>query len=1142
MLKWGWLVIFLVLCSSMRSQQQLDPHFKHLELNKYPNEKISLIIWDNRGTMWGTSNNTLFSDDGSQVRLFKPDRTFENENDLITEMVYDKKRDLIFMSFYLEEAIAVFDLKTETYEWFEMDSPYSEIFPKVTMVTFDYNQFFIPKWGGGFSIFNYEEKRFEHFYNHERQDSTKIPVNYIKSIIPYEDNKFLIGTFWENKQNPGLLIFSPSDNSFTPFSIEGYVKDEEEKFKTIVKKSLIIVHFLHKDVTGNIWVGSYSGFFHIDIKNKKIRRITGLDINKNVQNADNCLDYAIDDRGYFWISTPNNGLMIVNPSTYEVKYLKHHPKKKSGLISNFLSTIIEDPSGNIWVRDRYSNQYNIYNVYQSSFEIHPWGDMDLDFSNRSSQHIPVNQMNVMGDGNVIISSGNGLINYNSNTTQDSMIFQFENDGTFGYLDFPHFNYYRDKLYFFRNGYPMELDLEKLSLKKMEWPKSLYHQRMKPQPIFNHLGLVDGKVFFNHYGKVYGFDVSTHEFEFITKNIGGQLHTNKARVLASEKWLFRYKKESGICIYDYKNDSLVKYSVQDGALDSTYENAYVEGDSVWLCYNNGLQSFNEITKQFTNYNDVLGIDSTQVVFIIRDRSGLMWVGKESTILRWDQKNNEILEFDQKYGLNPFNLLPGVPQMDHFGNIYIASTNGIVKFNPDLIKGNDEKFKIHFSALVVNSDTSFFSLAHPFSKANSQYDWDQNSLVFNIGNNQLVPEKPHEFHYRLIGLENEWTNNGNSSSIRFPKLKHGKYRLEVKAINSYGLESNVIVFDFEIKKPFWMTWWFIVLMVMVLGGLVWLLVKARERKIRERNRQLEATVEERTREVVQKADKISEQKDIIEEKNKEIVDSINYAQRIQSAYLPPEETFHKIFKNGFVYFQPKDLVSGDFYWFYGQNNEKGEKEVFVAAADCTGHGVPGALMSVICCNAMNETVITRQIQDTGKILDTTRDIVKKSLKSSDNSQYKDGMDISLCKINLVTRKVEFSGANNPLWIITSAKEIQGATPRRYDDHPNILWEVKGDKQPIGLYEHEKPFTTHHLSLSEGDKIYMFSDGYQDQFGGEDISDSKKGGKKFKSANFKKLLVSLFEHPMGQQKEELHNTFVQWKGDLEQIDDVCVIGICI
>jgi serine phosphatase RsbU (regulator of sigma subunit) len=260
------------------------------------------------------------------------------------------------------------------------------------------------------------------------------------------------------------------------------------------------------------------------------------------------------------------------------------------------------------------------------------------------------------------------------------------------------------------------------------------------------------------------------------------------------------------------------------------------------------------------------------------------------------------------------------------------------------------------------------------------------------------------------------------------------------------------------------------------------------------------------------------------NKEMTDSINYAKRIQDAVLPSRNLLLDNLKDGFVLFQPKDVVSGDFYWV-----EKFENKVFFAAADCTGHGVPGALVSIICSSALSTALIEEKITNTGKLLDKTRELVIEKLTKS-GEDVNDGMDISLCSLtkdeDKNTYNLEWSGANNPLWIIRNEPDPKG----EFD--LNFI-EFKPNKQPIGKYTNATDFDTHKVPLQKGDTIYIFTDGYADQFGGEK-------GKKFMYKPFKKLLVSINNLPMDEQKEVLLSQFESWKKDLEQVDDVCIIGV--
>ena len=262
-------------------------------------------------------------------------------------------------------------------------------------------------------------------------------------------------------------------------------------------------------------------------------------------------------------------------------------------------------------------------------------------------------------------------------------------------------------------------------------------------------------------------------------------------------------------------------------------------------------------------------------------------------------------------------------------------------------------------------------------------------------------------------------------------------------------------------------------------------------------------------------IQRQKEQVDEKNQEITDSINYAKRIQGAILPSDKIIQESLPETFVLYLPKDIVAGDFYWL-----EKVGGNVLFAAADCTGHGVPGALVSVVCNNALNRSVREYGIETPGEILNKTRTIVIDEFSKA-AEEIKDGMDISLCSLNIESGLLNWSGANNPLWIVKKGSD-------------EIL-EIKPNKEPIGKYDHKTSFVNHEVQLNKGDTIYLFTDGFADQFGGEK-------GKKLKSKSFKKLLLGIQDKTLHQQSEYLFERFENWKGEIEQIDDVCVIGVRI
>lgn len=260
--------------------------------------------------------------------------------------------------------------------------------------------------------------------------------------------------------------------------------------------------------------------------------------------------------------------------------------------------------------------------------------------------------------------------------------------------------------------------------------------------------------------------------------------------------------------------------------------------------------------------------------------------------------------------------------------------------------------------------------------------------------------------------------------------------------------------------------------------------------------------------------------------EISKSIEYTRNLQNALLPSKKMMDKNLENYFVYFKPRDIISGDFYW-----TERIDHFTLFAVADSTGHGVPGAMVSIVCINALNRAVKEYGYMQPAMILNKTRELVAESFQFDDRG-VKDGMDISLCVINTETKELQWAGAYNPLWVI-SQREMSSAHYSTSSEYTGlILSEFNADRQPIGFCDKNCAFTNHKMQLNTGDRLYLFSDGYVDQFGGN-------RGKKLKKSGMKNLLLSIASNKMEEQFRTLGQHFNDWKGDLDQIDDICVLG---
>ncbi len=388
------------------------------------------------------------------------------------------------------------------------------------------------------------------------------------------------------------------------------------------------------------------------------------------------------------------------------------------------------------------------------------------------------------------------------------------------------------------------------------------------------------------------------------------------------------------------------------------------------------------------------------------------------------------------------------------------------------------------------------------------YDKNHLTFSfIGISFSAPERV-RYRFILENFDSDWSPVTDQKEIIYSNIPPGEYTFKVESMNKDGVwDDSPDTIELIINPPFWQTWIFRISMGIILIYFAYLILRWRTRKLERAKKKLELRVAHRTSQLQSAFDQI-------EEKNREITDSISYAKRIQKAILPPISYAKERLGECFILYLPKDIVAGDFYWI-----NRIENKTLFAVGDCTGHGVPGAMVSVVCHGALNRSVREFRLDTPAKILEKTREIVLETFEKSEED-VKDGMDIALCSLDRENGILEYAGAHNNLYIVQPNGE---------------MFEVKADKQPIGKYEFAKAFQNHLIKIESGSSIYIFSDGYPDQFGGEK-------GKKFKYKSLKNLLVQTSHLLVEEQGDELLKQFEAWKGDLEQVDDVCIIGLRI
>jgi serine phosphatase RsbU (regulator of sigma subunit) len=439
-------------------------------------------------------------------------------------------------------------------------------------------------------------------------------------------------------------------------------------------------------------------------------------------------------------------------------------------------------------------------------------------------------------------------------------------------------------------------------------------------------------------------------------------------------------------------------------------------------------------------------------------------------------------------------------------------------------------------VFGTKVKFDSVASFFNyPIHLELPYDQNHLTFHYSAiNWAAPHKV-RYSYKMKGFQEEWSPASTESQAKYRNLPFGTFTFMVRAIGEAQVWSDPLEYTFTIHPPWWNTWLARISYGILALLLVFAFVQWRTSRLKKSQKELELTIHQRTLEISEKneelnqqnqnlaeqRDEIQIQKDEIQRQKQAMTDSIVYAKRIQTATLPPDEVLKYLFPKHFVLYRPLQIVSGDFYWLA---QKKGK--IIVAVADCTGHGVPGAFMSMLGSALLNDIVSNMDMLQANLILNELRDRIILSLRQTGEAdEARDGMDIALCVLDREQMELQYAGANNPLYHIREGK----------------LSEIKADPMPIGISsEAGKSFTNHPLSLKKDDALYLFSDGLIDQAGGE-----KR--KRFKSSRFKSLLLEIQDRIMFEQKVVLEGSLNEWMGltglykqEYEQIDDILVMGI--
>ncbi|MFP4059991.1 MAG: two-component regulator propeller domain-containing protein [bacterium] len=501
----------------------------------------------------------------------------------------------------------------------------------------------------------------------------------------------------------------------------------------------------------------------------------------------------------------------------------------------------------------------------------------------------------------------------------------------------------------------------------------------------------------------------------------------------------------------------------------------------------------------------GLKSNYCYAVTSDKDGNIWIGHRVGLSKIIAGTYSVISYGREMGITGDVNYNAVTKSKD-AQIFFGTTDGLLKYDISKDKQESVPPALNVTSVIINDKEVDFKngIVLPYGKYKIRFNY--------IGLNYSSPENV-VYEYMLEGFDENWLEKTTNQYTIYSNVTDGNYTFLLKACNGEGQCTEMpLELSVKVKIPFWKTWWFISLSVVVLILAVYGIIKYRERRLIEFQRVLEKKLDERTREVVS-------QKEEIELKNRDITDSINYAQRIQASILPSIKKLQDNFSGSFVFYQPRDIVSGDFYWF----DNIGDNRFIIVCADSTGHGVPGAFMSMIGTTLIKDICMRPGVNSPSDILTNLDLEIHETLNQNlDAEKSNDGMDIIVCEIDLNSCNLRIASAMRPLIIYQNGEQIY----------------VSGSKSSIGgsFEENEnKTFENQEFSLSKGDLVYMFSDGYPDQFGGP-------VGKKFKMVRLRNLLRDIHTKPMDEQYHYVKSNFNLWKEDYDQVDDVLFMGLKI
>ncbi len=1008
-------------------------------------------------------------------------------------------------------------------------------------------------YGGGLSM--YDGESFTHFTEKEGLSS-----NNVWSVM--EDSH---GNLWIGTDGGGVSMYN--GETITHFTVKEGLSDN-------------YVYSILEDSHGNLWFGTFNG----GVSMYDGETFTHFTVNEGL--SDNWVRSILEDSsGNLWFGTGEGGVSMYDGETFT------HFTEKEGLSDNYIHSILEDRHGNLWLCT--NGGLSMYN----GKTFRNFTEKEGLSSNNIRSIVEDKEGNLWfgtEGGGVGIYKDDTFTHFTSNEgLNDNWVISILEDsrgnlwfGTFSggasRYDGETFTHFTEKEGLISNTVRSILEDSKGNL----WFGSSRGVSMYNGKTFTNFtekeGLIDNRVrtiledshgnlwFGTRKGGVcmYNGETFTHFTE--KEGLSDNWITSSLKDSNGNLWFGTFG--GGVSMYDGEN--FTHFTEKEGLIANWVVSILEDSrGNLWFgTEGGGVSLYNgEI---FTQFSKKEGLSNNNVRSILEDSNNNIWLGTLKGLNRmvFEPASDSSMNQDgiknalfSNPVINNYGKQDGLKGIDFYQNSVLLDSKKRIWWGSgqSLTMLDMNNFKIQFErpAMQLNRieiDNQFLDYRNLKESAGKEMKFNGVAKYNNYPLNLKLPytsnhlsfyfsaidwHAPHKIRYsfKMEGLNDKWSQPTAEAKADFTNLSHGNFTFEVRAIGEAQKWSKPFEYTFTILPPWWHTWlarsgYGIITLLLIVGIVRW-----RTAKLKQREKELLTEVQNATKAIIAQKhevethrDKLEIQRDLVVKQKEEITDSLNYAQRIQTAVLPNKEYMDAVMPEYFVLYKPRDIVSGDFYWV-----KEVQDHLVIVGADCTGHGVPGAFMSMLGITLLNDLIGDRCFDAPSAILDRLRLKIKELLVQEGNiEEQKDGIDMVIVILNKTTKELLFSGANNPLYIIRKKKlvaESQLESLASFDNKDYQLFELKGDKQPIGIHWEETNFSTHSISLQDQDTIYIFSDGFIDQKGGPN-------NRKFLSSNLKRSLLEIQTLSMDMQRKNLDDIFNNWKKEFKQVDDILVMGIRI